>query len=297
MQLNIPTLSSLILLVLVGLSTPVHSAEKYSTQDWNSIINLSGKQRMLTQQISKELLLIAASSEISALNKADIYTELLESTELFEQTLIGLRDGDEELGLKPAKSDIIRGKIGAAMRMWQQFKPNIDHIITTTDTQGYIEVASQALPILNEMNSTVQLIQKAAIIESGRTNGIIINYAGRQRMLIQKMAKEALLIYLSSENRNNLFRSMWMFEETIRALINGGEITKDDGAKITIPRVSDSTSQAQLSRVRKSWDGYKSLLNNKITSQSVVHIAIWSKSLLIEMDRAVKMLERSRGVQ
>ncbi len=297
MQLNIPTLSSLILLVLVGLSTPVHSAEKYSTQDWNNIINLSGKQRMLTQKISKELLLIAASSEISELNKADIYTELLESTELFEQTLFGLRDGDEELGLKPTKSDIIRGKIGAAMRMWQQLKPNIDHIITTTDTQGYIEVASQALPILNEMNSTVQLIQKAAIIESGRTNGIIINYAGRQRMLIQKMAKEALLIYLSSENRNNLFRSMWMFEETIRALINGGEITKDDGVKITIPRVSDSTSQAQLSRVRESWDGYKSLLNNKITSQSIVHIAIWSKSLLIEMDRAVKMLERHRGIQ
>jgi hypothetical protein len=297
MQLNLPTLSSLILLILVGLTTPAHSAEKYSTQDWNSIINLSGKQRMLTQKISKELLLIAASSEISELNKADIYTELLESTELFEQTLVGLRDGNEELGLKPAKSDTIRGKIDAAMRMWQQLKPNIDHIITTTDTEGYIEVASQALPILNEMNSTVQLIQKAAIIESGRTNGIIINYAGRQRMLIQKMAKEALLIYLSSENRNNLFRSMWMFEETMRALINGGEITKDDGVKITIPRVSDSTSQAQLSRVSKSWEGYKSLLNNKITSQSIVHIAIWSKSLLIEMNRAVKMLERNRGVQ
>lgn len=88
-----------------------------------------------------------------------------------------------------------------------------------------------------------------------------------------------------------------MFEETMRALINGGEITKDDGVKITIPRVSDSTSQAQLSRVSKSWEGYKSLLNNKITSQSIVHIAIWSKSLLIEMNRAVKMLERNRGVQ
>lgn len=297
MRLNLPTLSALILLTLAGIVTPVHSAEKYSTKDWNSIINLSGKQRMLTQLISKELLLIAASSEISELNKADIYTELLENTELFEQTLIGLRDGDEELGLRPIKNDIIRGKIGTAMRMWQEFKPNIDHILTTSDTNGYIEVASQALPILNEMNSTVQLIQKAAIIESGQTDGIIINYAGRQRMLIQKMAKEALLIYLSSENRNNLFRSMWMFEETIRALINGGEITKDDGVKITIPRVSDPISQAQLSRVNKSWDGYKSLLNNKITSQSIVHISSWSKSLLIEMNRAVKMLERHRSVQ
>lgn len=294
MRLNLPTL---LLLILFSLSGPVYSAEKYSAQDWNAIINLSGKQRMLTQQISKELLLIAASSEIKAFNTTDLYSDLLESTELFEQTLIGLRDGDEEMGLKPVKSDIIRGKLLVAMKMWQQFKPNIDHILTTSDTKGYIEVAAQALPILNEMNSTVQLIQKEAIIESGQIDGIIINYAGRERMLIQKMAKEALLIYLSSENRDNLFRSMWMFEETIRALVNGGEITKDDGTKITIPKVNDSTTQAQLARVIKSWEGYKSLLNNKITGKSIIHISSWSKSLLVEMNRAVKMLERHQSVR
>jgi hypothetical protein len=292
MRLNIPTLSVLILLISFGLTTPAISAEKYSTQDWNVIINHSGKQRMLTQRISKKLLLIAASSKIEELNTADLYSELLESTELFEHTLIALRDGDEEIGLRPVKSDIIRVKITAAMKMWQKFKPNIDHILTTSDTTGYIEVASQALPILNEMNSTVQLIQKEAVIESGQIDGIIINYAGRQRMLIQKMAKEALLVYLSSENRNNLFRSMWMFEETHRALVKGGELSKDDGIKITIPRVSDSIAQAQLTRVRKSWEGYKSLLNDRITSSSIVHINSWSNSLHTEMDRAVKMLAR-----
>ncbi len=294
MRLNLPTL---LLLIFFGLNSPVYSVEKYSTQDWNAIINLSGKQRMLTQQISKELLLIAASSKLKAFNTTDLYSDLLESTELFEQTLIGLRDGDDELGLKPVKSDIIRGKLQVAMKMWQQFKPNIDHVLTTSDTKSYIKVAAQALPILNEMNSTVQLIQKEAIIESGQIDSIIINYAGRERMLIQKMAKEALLIYLSSENRDNLFRSMWMFEETIMALVNGGDITKDDGTKITIPKVSDSTSRAQLFRVIKSWEGYKSLLNNKITDKTIIHISSWSKSLLIEMNRAVKMLERHKNVR
>jgi len=297
MRLNLPIISTLLLLILPALSSPVHSAEKYSAQDWNAIINLSGKQRMLTQQISKELLLIAASSKIKELNITDLYSDLLESTELFEHTLIGLRDGDAEMGLKPVKNEIIQRKLHIAMKMWQQFKPNIDHILTTSDTKGYIEVASQALPILNEMNSTVQLIQKAAIHESGQIDGIIINYAGRQRMLIQKMAKEALLIYLSSENRDNLFRSMWMFEETIRALVNGGEITEDDGTKITIPKVNDSTSQAQLTRVIKSWEGYKSLLNNKMTGENIIHISSWSKTLLIEMNRAVKMLERHKSVR
>ncbi|MCF6280636.1 MAG: type IV pili methyl-accepting chemotaxis transducer N-terminal domain-containing protein [Candidatus Polarisedimenticolaceae bacterium] len=292
MRLNIPTLYTLLLLLLVGQSGAVHSDDSYSVQDWHTIVNLAGKQRMLTQQISKEILLIAASSENKGLNTADIYSELLESTELFEQTLIGLRDGNEELNLRPVKNSAIKAKLEIVIGMWQQLKPDIDHILTTSDTKGYIAVASQALPLLNEMNSTVHLIEKTAIIASGETNSTIINYAGRQRMLIQKMAKEALLIHLSGENRNSLFRSIWMFEETLRALINGGEITKDDNEKITIQKVSDSTSQAQLRRVDKSWAGYKSLLNNKITAQSIIHISNWSKSLLIEMNRAVKMLER-----
>ena len=292
MRPNTPTFYALVLLFLIAQISTVHSADNYSAQEWHTIVNLSGKQRMLTQKISKEILLIAASAEIKGLNTADIYSELLESTELFEQTLNGLRDGNEELNLRAVKDDAIKTKINIAMDMWQQLKPNIDHILTTTDPKGYIAVASQALPLLNEMNSTVQLIEKAAIVESGKTNSMIINYAGRQRMLIQKMAKEALLIHLSNENRDSLFRSMWMFEETMRALINGGEITKDDNEKITIPRINDSTSQAQLGRVEKSWTGYKSLLNNKITAQSIIHISNWSKSLLIEMNRAVKMLER-----
>lgn len=294
MRIQHHSLAALLLLLIFSQTAAVQSAERYSAEEWNTIINLSGKQRMLTQQMSKELLLIAASPKISQLNTQDIYSDLFESSALFERTLFGLRDGDEELGLRPAKSDIIKAKINTAMVMWKQFKPNIDHILTTSDTKGYIEVASQSLPLLSELNSTVQLIEKDAITESGQIDGVIINYAGRQRMLIQKMAKEALLIYLNNESRNNLFRSMWMFQETLNALINGGVITVDSDKKITIPRVTDSMSHAQLQRIDKSWVGYKTLLNNQIRAQSIVQIANWSTSLLAEMNTAVKMLERSR---
>ena len=293
MKIKYHLLPALLLLFLFCQTATAEQTEQYSIKDWNTIINLSGKQRMLTQLMSKDLLLIAAASKIKQLNTQEIYGELLESSELFEQTLIGMRDGDEELGLRPAKSNIIKAKINTVMAMWQQFKPNIDYVLTTSDTKDYIAVASQSLPLLSEINSTVRLIEKDAISESGHTNSITINYAGRQRMLIQKMAKEALQIYLTNESRNSLFRSMWMFEESLRALINGGEITADHGEKVTIPRVSDPMSLALLQRIDKSWSGYKTLLNNQITSESVVQISNWSSRLLTEMNTIVKMLERS----
>ena len=294
MRTKLPSIAVFSLLLFFGQLSILQSAENYSVKDWNTIINLSGKQRMLTQKMSKELLLIAASSEIRQLNTQDIYGDLLESSELFEQTLIGLRDGDDELGLRPAKSDAIKAKIDKTMAMWKQFKPNIDLVLTTTDTKNYIEVASQSLPLLSEMNNTVQLIEKDAISESGQIDGIIINYAGRERMLIQKMAKEALLVYLKSENRNALFRSMWMFEETLMALINGGKITKDNNERITIPKIKDPISLAQLNKVYQSWSGYKTLLNNPITKKSIVQISGWSTRLLAKMNTAVKMIERNR---
>jgi hypothetical protein len=57
-------------------------------------INLAGKQRMLTQKMTKELLLVANGIDADA-NKAN----LGKTVALFQSTLTGLLDGDEGLGL------------------------------------------------------------------------------------------------------------------------------------------------------------------------------------------------------
>jgi len=65
--------------------------------------------------------------------------------------------------------------------------------------------------------------------ELGKINrqmGVVINLAGRQRMLTQKMSKEMLLIYHDvdvKKNRANLGRSALMFAKTLKGLVNGDE--------------------------------------------------------------------------
>ena len=75
------------------------SSVTQTKQQSGTVINLAGKQRMLTQKMSKEALYIAKGIDVDA-NKAS----LAKTVALFDKTLKGLISGEESLGL-PATTD------------------------------------------------------------------------------------------------------------------------------------------------------------------------------------------------
>ncbi|MCP4371929.1 MAG: chemotaxis protein, partial [Deltaproteobacteria bacterium] len=78
-------------LSLIGTYITISCLKKQSAD--GVVINLAGKQRMLTQKITKESL---------ALSQGTGTKESLKKTaELFDKTLKGLKSGDNELGLPP----------------------------------------------------------------------------------------------------------------------------------------------------------------------------------------------------
>ena len=123
-------------------------------------INLAGKQRMLTQKMSKEFLLIAAGYEVDS-NKLS----LQETAGLFERTLKGLLDGDATLDLPGTKDAEIRTQLQKVQSMWLEFKPNVEIAITATGTipeQQISALAKQNLPLLKEMNKAVGMYETLA---------------------------------------------------------------------------------------------------------------------------------------
>jgi len=84
--------------------------------DHGTVINLSGKQRMLTQKMSKEVLLVALD-----VNKDENLTNLRATRDLFDKTLVGLRDGDEELGLPHTKKPKILKALKKVEDLWEEF--------------------------------------------------------------------------------------------------------------------------------------------------------------------------------
>lgn len=113
-----------------------------------------------------------------------------------------------------------------------------------------------------------------------------INVAGKQRMLSQRMAKEALLVAAGVEQETTLRKTMQLFEKSHAAIING------DG-KLGMKPISDPDILKQMSHVEGLWKDYKVILNNHLlhnSNQTLSAIKEQSPVVLKEMNKAVVMM-------
>ncbi|MBF0140890.1 MAG: type IV pili methyl-accepting chemotaxis transducer N-terminal domain-containing protein [Magnetococcales bacterium] len=91
-----------------------------------------------------------------------------------------------------------------------------------------------------------------------RHDAITIDMAGRQRMLTQKMVKEALL-YQQTHNQDqldSLLTSAWVFDESLTGLLNGGKVpslvNRKQPEKVVVS-APDPDAEKMLQQVQVSW--------------------------------------------
>lgn len=120
------------------------------------------------------------------------------------------------------------------------------------------------------------------------SNATVINVAAAQRMLSQKMAKEAMLIGLGSSDIKRLEESIRQFESGHQALLNGD-------ASRNITAATDAAVIRQLKLVEQLWPNYKTNLlafaknSNNPAAQEI--IATQSLEILKEMNTGVSLME------
>lgn len=254
------------------------------------VINLSGRQRMLSQKMSKELLLIAL--------KVDAHTnrsELKRTVFTFDVVLNRLITGDKDLNIPPPPALEILNQLDKVKSLWEEFKPVVE--IGTEDnaiSREMIEkVARLNIPLLGEMNTVVGMYEDRSRRAKIKGFGTVVNVAGRQRMLSQKMSKEILLIALKVEPEKNLKSlkdSYTLFELSHHGLIKGDSL-------MGIPPTFNRDILSNLSRVESRWDDFKVLVEQTINTQGNIHpdlirkVADLNLKLLTEMDRAVSLYE------
>ena len=282
---------------LTARTAPQEAAQEPATitaAEYGVVLNLSGKQRMLTQKMSKEVLLIALGVEPEE-NRAN-----LESTaSLFDRTLTGLRKGDADLGLPPTSEGRILKQLDRVEKIWEDFRPTIDGVIETgrVDAAAIEATAIENLPLLKQMNKCVKLYEKEAIasgLEADPSLAVSISLAGKQRMLSQKMSKEFLLMALGHDregNRLNLIETSSLFDTTLTGLLDGDE-------NLELPGTDDEGIRAQLGKVRELWTGFHEALaigtrsdTTEIPDENVRVVAEGNLPLLAEMNAAVGMFE------
>ena len=144
------------------------------------------------------------------------------------------------------------------------------------------------------------LISAGAMIwglETQRQDALVINLAGRQRMLAQQMTR---LAYEAGAGENNtnaaLLEAEQTFDQTLRALLDGGETPYLSDTTVTLPFTRDPAIRSALNEVDSAWNKYRSTLESMASSSTdsaslQFTLAQQSDTLIQKADRVVRLFE------
>ena len=104
-------------------------------------------------------------------------------------------------------------------------------------------------------------------LQAQRQDALVINLAGRQRMLIQQMTRLALQLQSGDESASSaLQESEQIFGQTLSALQNGGTAPYLTDSVVNLPATSDTQILTALRDVESIWGQYRSTLNGVISA-------------------------------
>lgn len=148
-----------------------------------------------------------------------------------------------------------------------------------------------------------------SVLQGQADDGLVINLAGRQRMLTQKMSKESLMLANAAfagqdsaleERGEQLRQTMRLFENTLFALRDGGPAPLDMqmSQMRDTPPAEDHGTREQLNRVAELWKEFKGHLNGVLSSggrsqEEVDAVSSTNLNLLKEMNLAVTLMQHN----
>ena len=252
------------------------------------LINLAGRQRMLTQRISK----LALECKLHLI--PDSCVRLEQFVKLYEKTLLGFKNGDKELNIEPQKDKKALAQIEKLLKMW---KPFANAAIKVQKSHGEDKKALEYIlanneKLLKESNKLVDIFntlnQKYSnYIEAAQFN--LIDMAGRQRMLTQKMTKEYLALNKmgKKEYKPKLDESVTLFNDSLNVLINGSKL-------YGLPKATNPKIKAQLLKIKKLWEKVMPFYHkNGLSKKELVLLLKVNPILLKESNKAVELIENS----
>ena len=133
---------------------------------------------------------------------------------------------------------------------------------------------------------TFALVTAASLFLSLGSDATNINVAGRQRMLSQRVAKEAWLAEEGVRSQQSVEKTIALFEKSHRALLEGDK-------EMGVIAVSDPAIRDQLQKVWRLWQEYRATIEQYLDAPSdalVTTIDEQSPVVLKEMHQAVGMM-------
>jgi methyl-accepting chemotaxis protein len=135
------------------------------------VVNLAGRQRMLSQKLTKEAMQLGSAAALGQTDRVTVLRDVVKQTaRVFESTLFALRDGGPaptnlemtKMRDMPApQSEDVKRQLETVAGLWQPFKANIDRLLQANgkDLPTLEAIGASEDKLLSEMNGAVVLMQ------------------------------------------------------------------------------------------------------------------------------------------
>jgi nitrate/nitrite-specific signal transduction histidine kinase len=128
-------------------------------------------------------------------------------------------------------------------------------------------------------------------------DSLVINLAGRQRMLSQKMTKEILLFSEGKLSSQTVANTINVFHDTLNSLSHGGKASLDLAQTkfAELPKPESKETVEQLQKVESTWKLFRKNASKILAEKdqsSLEHIKQINVTLLREMKEVVEQLQK-----
>src|SRR5574341_1374634 len=120
-------------------------------------------------------------------------------------------------------------------------------------------------------------------VRAQTNDATVINLAGRQRMLTQKM----IWLALAKPDSPELTGAIRLFDQTLHALRDGGPTLDPDGRTVTLAATSDPALRTQLDDVAQTWATFHAHLQ----PVNAAALQIESPLIIAQLDSVVSTFE------
>ena len=275
-----------------GLTNIVNKAEAKKAED-KKVLNYAFKQRMRTQWIARDALLISIGF------KSDFYKkEILKIANDFNENFNKLIDSKKDIDKAIREDKNFAQKIKDVNTTWTKFYDSVKRLSENPKDKEALEfISKNNIKLLNDIayifTHFIKSYQSNDKLEASMAHikTMLYTQVGKPRMYINKIVKDRLLIRENinkKEAQEDLYKSVKAMDKLMKALKDGDKDLELDGTE-------DRAILEKLSISQKIWERIKSLVlkKKKLTDEELNSMIKDNEEFLKAQGEVVKLTRAS----